>query len=82
MNNENLNNETFITVSLAEYKELLETKIRAEYDLKIKELEAQSKENIEQANYWFDRFCKVEKALNDANAEISALKKAGEAENG
>ena len=77
-----MNNETFITVSLAEYKELLETKIRAEYDLKIKELEAQSKERAEQANYWFDRFCKVEKALNDANAEISVLKKAGVAENG
>ena len=77
-----MNNETFITVSLAEYKELLETKIRAEYDLKIKELEAQSKERAEQANYWFDRFCKVEKALNDANAEISALKNGGEAGNG
>lgn len=77
-----MENETFITISTAEYKELLETKIRAEYDLKIKELEAQSKERGEQANYWFDRFCKVEKALNDANAEISALKNGGEAENG
>ena len=77
-----MNNEVFITVSLAEYKELLETKIRAEQDLKIKDLEAQSKERGEQANYWFDRFCKVEKALNDANAEISALKNEGVAENG
>jgi len=77
-----MNNETFITVSLAEYKELLETKIRAEYDLKIKELEAQSKENAEQANYWFERFCKIEKALNDANGEIAALKKGCDAKNG
>ena len=77
-----MDNETFITVSIAEYKELLETKIRTAQDLRIKELEAKSKENAEQANYWFDRFCKVEKALNDANAEISALKKAGEVENG
>lgn len=87
-----MNNETFITVSLAEYKELLELKIRSEYELKIKDLEAESKDNSEQANYWFERFCKLEKALNEANSENTALKdrlsfyepvkKEGEAENG
>ena len=58
--------ETFITVSIAEYKELLEFKIRAEYDNRIRELEIDLKNVRENGDYWYEQYRK-------RNAEVDAL---------
>lgn len=87
-----MENEIFITVSLAEYKELLETKIRSEYEEKIRALEADAKGAAENTDYWFNQYCKRNHELDEAFQQIAALKdrlsfyepvkEGGEAENG
>lgn len=69
-----MTNETFITVSLAEYKELLESKIKGEYEEKIRALEADAKGASENVDYWFNQYCKRNRELDEAMQQIAALK--------
>lgn len=66
--------ETFITVSIAEYKELLELKIRAEYEDKIRALQDESKELRENVDYWFNQYCKRNSELDALQQVVAELK--------
>jgi cupin superfamily acireductone dioxygenase involved in methionine salvage len=88
MENENIT----ITISVTEYKELIALKIRAEYEEKIRALEADIKELKENADYWFDQYCKrnrendaLQQVIDDLKERLSfyePVKEGGEAENG
>lgn len=66
--------ETFITVSIAEYKELLEFKIRSEYEDKIRALQEESKELRENRDYWFNQYCKRNSELDALQQVVAELK--------
>lgn len=53
--------ETMITVSLEEYKELLELKIRKEFEEKLREIEKDRDEWISVSRYWSDRYEELKK---------------------
>ena len=53
--------ETMITVSLEEYKELLEIKIRKEFEEKLREIEKDRDEWISVSRYWSDRYKELKK---------------------
>lgn len=53
--------ETMITISIEEYKELLETKIRKEYEEKIREIEKDRDEWISVSRYWNERYDSLKK---------------------
>lgn len=62
--------ETMITISIEEYKELLETKIRKEYEEKIREIEKDRDEWISVSRYWNERYDSLKKEMEGkANAE-------------
>lgn len=53
--------DTLITVSLEEYKELLEIKIRKEFEEKLREIEKDRDEWISVSRYWSDRYEELKK---------------------
>ena len=55
--------ETNVTITLAEYKELIELKISASYEEQIKGLEQRCKEAEENSGYWWREWRKAEDAL-------------------
>ena len=66
--------ETFITVSIAEYKELLEFKIRAEFAAQITQLEAELKAKQEDSDFWYKQYCQRNSELDALQQTVAELK--------
>ena len=80
---ENTQAEEKVSISVSEYKALIETAIRLEYESKIKELTKDYEEKLAEAlnreNSWYKYFSNERDAKAKVDAELSAIKKYFEA---
>ena len=63
-----------ITITIAEYKELIEFKIRAEFAARITQLEAELKAKQEDSDFWYKQYCQRNSELDALQQVVAELK--------
>ena len=70
----NENTTTTITITINEYKELIELKIRDEFAAQITKLEAEIKAKQEDSNFWYKQYCQRNSELDALQQTVAELK--------
>lgn len=63
-----------ITITIAEYKELIEFKIRAEFAAQITQLEAELQAKKDDSDFWYKQYCKCNGELDALQQVVAELK--------
>lgn len=66
-------NERLITITVSEYKALIEFKVKTEVEARYEKEIAKLMKEIDEArdeNYWYDRFCEMEKKYMKLKEEV------------
>ena len=63
-----------ITITISEYKELIEFKIRAEFETRINQLEAELKAKQDDSDFWYKQYCKCNSELDALQQVVAKLK--------
>ena len=63
-----------ITITISEYKELIEFKIRAEFAAQITQLEAELQTKKDDSEFWYKQYCKRNGELDELQQVVAELK--------